>query len=249
MRGVGLNFRTCGGEMNRTARGYNAGDTRDLQFVLAWLRDRFPHAPIGMIGVSLGAYLTLKYMGEAGRTAVPQAAVAVSPPFDMDAGAIQLDEGNGRFYMPRLLKSLQEKARLKADLLRPHIDLEAALTAKTLRAFDDAWAPLHGCKDAADYYRNNSSAQFVPHIRHSTLIIRAVDDPFFSPNDIPYTAIAENIAVTACLPAHGGHVGFVAGGLRRPQFWSEATAAQFIANQLADESKSSQSRKAQPPAR
>ncbi|HEX6559426.1 MAG TPA: hypothetical protein VF021_08180, partial [Longimicrobiales bacterium] len=91
---VGLNFRSCSGELNRTARSYHSGETEDIRFVVEQLRVRYPDAPIGGIGFSLGGNALLKYLGEeadAGRQTL-QAAVAVSVPYDLAAGADHLDK-------------------------------------------------------------------------------------------------------------------------------------------------------------
>src|SRR5207253_5465035 len=47
---VGLNFRSCSGEINRTRRFYHSGETEDIRFVLNLLRERYPSSPIGTIG-------------------------------------------------------------------------------------------------------------------------------------------------------------------------------------------------------
>ncbi|MCP5095835.1 MAG: hypothetical protein GY943_09800, partial [Chloroflexi bacterium] len=66
IRAIGLNFRSCSGEMNRTTRMYHSGATWDVIFVLDWLAQKYPNVPLGLAGFSLGANVTLKYMGEGG---------------------------------------------------------------------------------------------------------------------------------------------------------------------------------------
>ena len=41
IRSVGLNFRSCSGELNRTARFYHSGDTGDIRLVARILSARF----------------------------------------------------------------------------------------------------------------------------------------------------------------------------------------------------------------
>ncbi|HEX6940547.1 MAG TPA: hydrolase [Longimicrobiales bacterium] len=236
LRAVGLNFRSCGGEPNRLPRFYHSGDTDDLRFVLGHLARRFPDAPTGAIGFSLGGNVLLKYLGEEGDAATAQvrAAAAVSVPFDLAAGAANLERGlMARIYTQYFLRNLRKKVRAKAELLRPHIDVEATLAAATLRAFDDAaTAPLHGFADSADYYRRASSAGYLERIRTPTLLLHAEDDPFLPPAAIPRDAIARNPYLIAGFTRRGGHVGFVAGTPWKPRFWAEEEAARFLATHL-----------------
>lgn len=233
LRAAGLNYRSCSGELNRTTRFYNAGATDDVTLTLNWLRATFPDAPIGAVGVSLGANLLLKYLGESGQQALAQAGVAISPPFDLALGADALESGNGRVYVPRFIHSLRQKVLAKTDQLTGLVDVDRIHEVRTIRQFDEWFTgPLHGYRDAADYYRQNSSAQFLPDIVAPTLLIRADDDPFFDNADIPYRAINSNPKVQAAFVTHGGHVGFMAGSLRAPVWWAETQAARFLAHSL-----------------
>ena len=63
---VGLNFRGCSGEPNRTARAYHSGDTEDLIRVTSWLSHRFPGRPLGLVGFSLGGKRGAQVPGRGG---------------------------------------------------------------------------------------------------------------------------------------------------------------------------------------
>lgn len=229
IRSVGLNFRSCSGEMNRTHVLYHSGATDDVTFLLEWLNDNFPNVPKGLIGFSLGGNVTLKYMGENSRFV--DTAVAISPPFDLGLGS-SIMETTGPFYMTKILQSLKSKARKNRHLYEQFVDVDAALSAKTFREFDDAWQPINGFKDGQDYYDKSSSKNFIGNITKPTLILRSKDDPFFDPTDIPYDLL-QNPALTTILTEHGGHGGFVESvSLLQPQFWAERVGAQFLANHL-----------------
>ncbi len=231
IRAVGLNFRSCSGEMNRTARMYHSGATYDVELAINWLANKFPDVPLALVGFSLGANVTLKYMGEGGEGV--KTAVSISPPFDLAAGSRVLENGFSQVYTTRLLTSLKHKLRKQAPQLRQLINVEAALNAKTFSQFDDAWAPLYGFRDAADYYNQCSSRNFLAGIRKPTLILRALDDPFFSPDDIPTHLITKNPYIQAEFPQHGGHVAFVEGSLPiKYRYWAERQAAHFLAKIL-----------------
>lgn len=233
IRGVAVNFRTCGGEPNRLARFYHSGETGDLGFVVDLLRERWPGSPIGAVGYSLGGNVLLKYLGERGEASPVRAAVAVSVPFDLGAGATRMERGMGRFYTWNFLRSLRRKYAAKQTLLREAVDEARVLSARTFREFDDAaTAPLHGFRDAEDYYTRSSSASFLDRIRVPTLLLHSVDDPFLPATAIPRAAIRSNPYLAEGFTRGGGHVGFVGGKPWAPEFWAEGEATRFLAGQL-----------------
>jgi predicted alpha/beta-fold hydrolase len=230
IRAAAMNFRTCGGEPNRLARFYHSGETGDLGFVLRLLAERYPGAPLLAVGFSLGGNVLLKYLGESGAAALPRAAVAVSVPFDLAAGARSLERGMGRLYTGRFLRTLRRKYLQKRPLIGDAVDHGRVLAARTFREFDDAaTAPLHGFRDADHYYASSSSAFHLAGIRVPTLLLHSADDPFLPADAIPRAAARENPCITAAFTEHGGHVGFVGGTPWAPEFWAEAEAARFLA--------------------
>jgi predicted alpha/beta-fold hydrolase len=237
MRPVAMSFRGCSGEPNRTPRFYHSGETGDPTLVLELVRERCPGRRIGAVGFSLGANVLLKLLGERpdGGRGLVDAAVAISVPFDLAAGEHLLEaSGMGRVYTTYFLRSLRAKVREKAVLLDGRIRIGAALRARTLREFDDAaTAPLHGFRDADEYYARCSSAGFIPGVAVPTLILHSRDDPFLPAEAIPLAALAANRNVVAALPERGGHVGFLGGTPWRPTFWAEEGAATFLAATLS----------------
>jgi predicted alpha/beta-fold hydrolase len=233
---VGLNFRGCSGEPNRTARFYHSGETDDLRHVLGILVRRWPGRTLGAVGYSLGGNVLLKFLAEEGAASPVRAAVAVSVPFDLAAGARAIRRGvMGRVYTAYFLHGLRRKIRDKAALLDDVIDVQAALRARSLWAFDDAaTAPISGFADARDYYRRCSSGPRLPEIRTPTLILHAQDDPFQPADRLPQAAAHENPAITARFTRRGGHVGFVAGAPWAPRFWVEEEIARFLGGELHD---------------
>jgi uncharacterized protein len=231
-RCVGLNYRSCSGEMNRHPCFYHMGATEDVGFVHQWLLEQYPDVPMLMVGVSLGGNILLKYFGECGES-LPErvmAGAAISPPFVATGTQPLSDDRLARLYGRHLLRRLQSKVRQKAWMLRETVaDPYRALTATTLREFDNAiTAPLHGFKDADDYYAQSNSVRFIEHIRRPTLIIRAKDDPFFNA-DIPYEKIDANPYLYSAFPQHGGHVGFLEGTTPfNYQNWAQRQVLRFF---------------------
>ena len=235
---VGMNFRACSGEPNRLPRMYHSGETGDLAYVMRLLRDRHPERPVGAVGFSLGGNALLKFLGERAGSGnpggTPSAAVAISVPFDLSAGAEWIERGFSRVYRYYLVRRLHRKVRRKMELLRPHVNLDRVLRSRTFREFDDAaTAPLHGFAGAEDYYRRSSSAPFVGAIEVPTLVIHSLDDPFVPPAAVPRVALERNPAIDARISERGGHVGFITGPPWRPCFWAEREAARFVAGRLS----------------
>ncbi|MFC1640318.1 hydrolase, partial [Gemmatimonadota bacterium] len=232
---VGMNFRSCSGEINRLPRLYHSGETGDLAFVLGKLKERFPGRALGVVGVSLGGNVLLKYLGEGGEQAREDvtAAAAISVPFDLSAGADYMERGFSRVYRWSLVGRLKRKVRAKASTLSELIDVERTLESRTFREFDDSsTAPLHGFHGADDYYKRSSSSAYVDKIRVPTMLIHSFDDPFLPAGAVPQEAALGNPYIECRFTEHGGHVGFVEGPPWAPVFWAEQTAASFLAGRL-----------------
>lgn len=236
VRPVRMNFRGCSGELNRLPRFYHAGETEDVRSALRWVRDRWPRAQVGAVGFSLGGNMLLKLLGEDPDAAsgMLRAAVAISVPFDLSAGTRQLEAGGmSHLYTHYFIRKLRRKARGKQALLADHCDIDGALRARTIRAYDDRLtALLHGFEDAWDYYRRNSASAFLSEVALPTLVLHALDDPFLPPDSVPLREIRANPFLVDGVTEKGGHVGFIAGPAWRPDFWAEREAARFLASLL-----------------
>jgi uncharacterized protein len=211
-RGVVVHWRGCGGVSNRAPRAYHSGDSEELDWIVRRAR-RHTAGPLYAVGVSLGGNVLLKWLGERGEEAsqLLAGAVAVSVPFDLAAGSRSLERGFGRQYARYFLGTMKPKA---IKMLRAHpglFDGRRMRAARTLREFDDAFtAPVHGFRDAADYYARASSKRFITHIRTPTLLISARNDPFLPAECLP-AGNELSPAVTAVFPESGGHAGFCSG--------------------------------------
>jgi uncharacterized protein len=232
-RGLALNFRSCSGEPNRLLRSYHSGETGDLAEAVQRARGEAVAAPLLVAGFSLGGNVLVKWLGEQGTSAPVRAAAAVSVPFDLRACARALD-GPGAMsfvYRTRFLRTLKRKALAKARLF-PGIDAARVRSARTLFEFDEAaTAPVHGFRDAQDYWERSSSGPYVSRVRVPLLLLSAEDDPFVPAACLPRAASAANPAVTLEVYSRGGHLGFVAGPFL-PRFWAEWRLAEFLAAQL-----------------
>ncbi len=224
------NFRGCSGEMNRRPRFYHSGATEDLDTVLQHAKQS-DYSKISLIGFSLGGNLTLKYLGERSTDSLITSAVAFSVPLDLYSSCIKISQPQNWVYSRRFLNNLKSKIRQKEEAIPNSMDLAPLSSIKTLIQFDDTYtAPLHGFKDAVDYYTRCSSISFLHSITIPTLIINAKNDPFLSEECYPVSSLADHAHITFKVPREGGHVGFTSfnsSGI----FWSEQQAVHFVQNQ------------------
>jgi predicted alpha/beta-fold hydrolase len=232
---VAVNFRSCGSRLNFMPRFYHSGETEDYETVFFWIRQRFRNHAVGAVGFSLGANALLKSLGEQPEGHPADAAVAVSVPYDLKKGSIQISRGFNRIYEYRFLRTL----RKKLDQKRRHHPHLPRFTGKTLYDFDDqVTSKIHGFDDAEDYYERCSSARFLPSIRTSTLLIHSRQDPLCPVDSMPMEAIRNNPYISYIVTDEGGHVGFWS----RPEGWLNGVIMEFISHILCEKVKSDQCR-------
>ncbi|MES2658610.1 MAG: alpha/beta fold hydrolase [Verrucomicrobiota bacterium] len=224
------NFRGCSPEPNRLLRMYHSGATGDLHSIIGHALGNHPAASIDLIGFSLGGNLTLKYLGERPADLPRQIrrAVAFSVPCDLACSSRQLSMISNWIYMERFLIAMRSKVRAKDRMFPGKLDLTGLAQIRTFQEFDDRYtAPIHGFKDAEDYWARNSSRQFLPSIALPTLLISALNDPFLGPGCYPHEEAASSEFFHFESPATGGHVGFTPFG-NGGEYWSETRALEFL---------------------
>ncbi|MEM8599244.1 MAG: alpha/beta fold hydrolase [Bacteroidota bacterium] len=224
------NFRGCSEEPNCLLRSYHSGATDDLRRVLQHA-ERCGYPTCALVGFSLGGNLTLKYLAEEGTAARGRvaAAVAISVPVDLAAGAVHLARWENRGYMVYFMRKLRRKVYEKAQRY-PQLSTEGLDQMRTFQAFDDAYtAPIHGFRDAADYWARCSARPHLHRIAVPTLLLNAADDPFLPPACYPHEEAAASSHLTLDVPAYGGHVGFAT---QEGAYWSERRAVDFFTHHV-----------------
>lgn len=224
------NYRGCSGEMNRQKRFYHSGATDDLHTVLQHVLAQKKYEAITLVGFSLGGNLTLKYLGEQGEAAqgIIQSAATFSVPLNLDSSCTVISQPGNWVYSERFLRSLRKKVKEKEAAMPGTFDLVKLEQIKTLREFDDHFTgPMHGFRDAVDYYTQCSSIHFLDGIRVPTLVVNALNDPFLAPDCFPEAAYRDHPHIRMECPVKGGHVGFRHRKLS-PWYWSEHRALDFV---------------------
>jgi predicted alpha/beta-fold hydrolase len=221
------NYRSCSGEPNRNLRFYHSGATDDLDSVIKHAL-ALGSTEIYLAGFSLGGNLSLKWLGEKGEKASPfiRKAIAFSVPLHLSSSSQQLTRWENSLYTHRFLQTLLTKVTEKSARYPQDITPAMLNSIATLYDFDDViTGPLHGFKDAEDYYEQNSSLYFLDGIRVPTLLVNAKNDPFLSKECLPIGFKSDYVQIE--LLNQGGHCGFFPRAYRG-KTWSEERAATWF---------------------
>ncbi|HVZ25520.1 MAG TPA: alpha/beta fold hydrolase, partial [Sediminibacterium sp.] len=220
--------RSCSGEMNRLLRFYHHGDAGDLQAVIRYSISRYAYQEIVLVGFSMGGSLSIRAVAAdpASVPAAVKAVIAFSTPCNLESSVRQLMLPENRLYQSRFLRKLGEKIRAKAKMYPEQLRVEGYAQISNFFEFDDRYtAPLHGYKNAADFYARASVAPLLPAIKVPTLLVQARNDSFLKPDCYGLEAADSNPYLLVELPEYGGHCGFQMRGSRNT--WAEKRAVDF----------------------
>lgn len=213
--GVVPHFRGCSGELNRLPRGYHSGDSEEIDWIVRRLRKDYPGNVLYVAGVSLGGNALLKWLGERGQSAqdIVTAAASVCAPLDLTICGHHLARGFNRLYTANFLHTLKRKAITRLAQHPGLFDGDQVARARNLYEFDNlVTAPLHGFRDADDYWQRASAKPLLTGIQVPTLLLQTLNDPFLPVHALPLRKEL-SAQVLADFPATGGHVGFVSGAM------------------------------------
>jgi len=231
--GVVPHFRGCSGEANRLLRSYHSGDSDEIDWILRRIKTENPHSEVYAVGISIGGNMLLKWLGERGEAACRtiERAAAVSTPLDLAAAVGELDCGIKKLiYTSYFLRTMRPRALAKIVAHDLAIDARAIRASVTFRQFDNLFtAPVHGFKNAADYWTRCSSKPWLSKIAVPTLVLNAQNDPFLPASALPGENEVSS-SVTLEFPRAGGHVGFVTGKFPGRLDWLPQRILGFFTN-------------------
>ena len=232
---VCMNLRGCSGEDNLLLATYHSGKTDDVDFVINHLNNQYNYQNIIIVGFSLGGNLTLKYLGEYNNIPnLVKGAVAVSVPIDLTTSQAELCKLKNKIYLTEFLKTMKTKLLQKAQKFPEfQLDKKLLLKATRFRHIEKQYTvPVFGFESSEDYWIKASSKPYIPNIKHTTLLINALDDSFLSKECFPYDE-ARNIANFYLLtPDYGGHVGFLSSFSNAENTWLEEKIIHFIKDKV-----------------
>jgi len=225
-------YRSCDGKINKTKRIYHLGETTDLDFVVAQLPERLGVERLYLAGMSLGANVLCKWLGECGDQApdIVQGAAALSPPFKPGEAIAQFETALFGYYARRFLKTLIPKALAKERQFPGCIDVEKVRSCTSFTLYDtEVTARLHGFRDAQDYWDRVGCHQFLADIRVPTMLLTSSDDPFNPGHTIPHEIADASDYLIPQWNDRGGHGGFVMGSRPwKPRYWMESQVVRFF---------------------
>ncbi len=223
-----FNMRSCGGTESLAPSNYHSGQTSDLLHVIRE-RKRASGLPIYLAGFSLGGNVSLKLAGELGDAGRDLLAgvCSVSAPIDLAACAIALGRRENFLYSRRFLDRLKRRIELRNTQAPEIYSLEYLPKIRTIYDFDDYYtARQFGFGTADNYYRTQSSNQFLEKIRVPALVVVAKDDPLVPFTSYDHPAFTQNPHLRLVAVERGGHLGFIA--RRRPRFWLDGLVLDWL---------------------
>lgn len=228
-RGVFMHYRGCSGTPNLRPQFYHSAYTADVNHVIQHLMLKEPKAQLGAVGYSLGGSILLHWLSQNQHHCPLTRAIAISVPYELEKSANKMLHGVSRLYQWHIMRSLRHHVEKKFDRMYAPFCLEHIPQINTFWEFDThVTAPLHGFKDAKDYYQKCSVRPLLHKITLPTLMIHAQDDPFMPAEVIPKAhELSPHMRLE--ISRRGGHVGFIEGNVPgQAQYWLEKRIIEYF---------------------
>lgn len=173
--------RGLGGLPLTTPRLYSAVSDEDLAEVVAHV-ERAHGGPLLAAGVSLGGLILARYLARRGPAARLQAALVVSSPLDVEAGAACIERPPLNALLSwHMARSLRRTVAAHGALRGAGVacDWPGVAASRSVRQFDAAFTARHFGFDSVDaYYRAATLRGKLHRVRAPLLCLCAADDPF-----------------------------------------------------------------------
>jgi len=233
-RCVVFNFRGRGGLTLKSPRTYCAANSEDLSEIIEHVKNKYPHAPLIAVGVSLGGIILGNYLTEQADLARKKllAAMLVSVCYDTFEGCKSLEKPGLNLMLNRhlatcLVESIKEvKEQFEST---DTFDLNQVFSSRTIREFDARFTVrMFGYKSVDEYYEAARLHAKIQDIKVATLALNAEDDPFQPGDSIPYGGAERSSHVAIMTTKYGGHIGFMEGTIPSRYFYSDRVFSQYL---------------------
>ena len=136
-------------------------------------------------------------------TILPDFAICVNGPIDLNYSSLKLTQGLNRIYDKRFVIELKRYVKVNHPEAVNQIQ-----NVKNLREFDEVYtAPVGGFMNRAHYYEVCSAKFYLARIEIPTIMITAEDDPFVYVEDYQKSKLSSSIVLH--VEKHGGHMGYL----------------------------------------
>lgn len=198
---VTVDHRGAGLAEGMAKKPYHSGRGEDASEVSLKLREIFPNDKQIFIGFSLSGSVVLNLVTQRYGLHLPDYAVVVNAPINLQKASDHLINGFSRLYDLRFYFMLRKLIR-KTE---PHIGLPVV---SNTRLIDDLFTSIKsGFVDSADYYTQCSTYKYLDRIAVPTFVLTSKDDPFIAFDD--YKAANWNDKTHRTFIDHGGHMGYI----------------------------------------
>ncbi|KAI8320541.1 AB-hydrolase YheT, partial [Martensiomyces pterosporus] len=233
-RAVVMNHRGSGRTPLTSPLFCSIHDTGDIREMALHMRMRYPNAPLVAVGLSLGANVLAKYLGEEGSSCPLAAAVTVGCPFDMTATGRLVDGDSllsSYLVRPKLVNTLRRYLLSNEQGIQSgdtKYDMDGIRRARFMHEIGDLVPVMTlGMKNCWEYYDYASSSHVVDRICTPYLAINSLDDPVSAAEGVPVDKFRKNPNIALALVKYGGHLGFFTG--MQPKIWYLKPVVEFFA--------------------
>uniref|UniRef100_A0A3Q3WP85 Abhydrolase domain containing 15 n=1 Tax=Mola mola TaxID=94237 RepID=A0A3Q3WP85_MOLML len=205
---VVFHARGTAGCLLTTARLAEFGDPADLEQVVGYVHSRYPTSVLVAVSEGSGSGILLSYLGESGSSSHLTAAAAISPVL---LGQLWFEVDMPPVYRWGVMFHQKMKLRRYASSFRGVLDVDRALSASSLRNFEEALS----CSSAPTppdwerYWERNEPLRDADEVAVPVLCVCSRDDPLLPPvSSLPLPLFQSNPYFLMALTERGGHCGF-----------------------------------------
>ena len=230
IRTIRVDMRGFGDSTFISQNHLHGGCSQDLLSVLRFVRRLSPLSSVSLVGFSIGGNIVLRTLGKWATEvdSIVDSAVAICPPIDLVKCSENLRHYGNRLYERYFVRRMSEQLFARRRQVKGLVDPGMCPIPSRLVHFDDQFtSQAWGYSGALEYYQDASSSPWLGRIQIPTVIITAQDDPV-----VPFSIFGEtelSSAIELVAPAHGGHLGFIAGKTKDPdRHWMDWRICQAI---------------------
>jgi predicted alpha/beta-fold hydrolase len=206
-----IDHRGCGGGRGRSRGIYHSGKGDDLSEVLSWARKNFPKHRHVALGFSLGANALLVLLTGIRGYVLPDYAIAVNGPINLEGASVTLSRGFNRVYDLKYLADCKKELKFREKIGFIEKGKYKISPFSTLHEFDEIYTSrVSGFPSREKFYAEFSTAKHLEKIKTPTIILTSKDDPFIDYRD--YVNARFSGTTVFRLEEFGGHMGYLSKG-------------------------------------